>query len=70
MIILKSSELIHKIMGDHNLSIEMMAHKLGVHRRAVHRLINGEKPSGKLDLALICLYCQLNNDDFSSHYWK
>jgi plasmid maintenance system antidote protein VapI len=67
MFILKSSELIRKIMKDHNLTVEMMAHKLGVHRRSVHRLINGEKASGKLDLALICLYCRLNKGEISSH---
>lgn len=66
MIPLKSSDLLSKMMKENDLNVEMMAQKLGVSRRSVHRLLKGEKPSGKLVVALISLYLRLNGDVKSS----
>lgn len=60
MIPLKSNELLCKIMKDHEFSVAGVAVKLGVSRRSVHRLLSGEKASGKLVVALIRLYLELN----------
>lgn len=60
MIPLKSDELLYKIMKDNKFSVSAVAAKLRVSRRSVHRLLSGEKASGKLVVALIRLYLELN----------
>ncbi len=60
MIPLKSDELLSKIMQDNEFSVGAVAIRLGVSRRSVHRLLSGEKASGKLVVALIRLYLELN----------
>jgi predicted transcriptional regulator len=61
MIPIKSDELMDKIMKENNFNVATMAVKLGVSRRSIHRL-SGEKPSGKVVVALIRLYLQLNSE--------
>lgn len=62
MIPLRTNELLDKIMNEHGFSIETIARRMNVSRRSIYRVINGEKPSGKLVVALIRLYLQLNTD--------
>ncbi len=62
MIPLKSDELLYKIMKDNEFSVSAVAARLRVSRRSVHRLLSGEKASGKLVVALIRLYLELNPD--------
>lgn len=68
MIPIKSSDLIDKIMKEYDFNVAAMAVKLGVSRRSIHRLLNGEKPSGKMVVALIRLYLQLNSEAMATSY--
>lgn len=62
MIPLRTNELLDKIMNEHGFSIETIAKRMKVSRRSIYRVINGEKPSGKLVVALIRLHLQLNTE--------
>jgi DNA-binding transcriptional regulator LsrR (DeoR family) len=61
MIPSKSSDLLIKIMKENDFTVPMVAQKLGVSRRSIHRLLKGGKPSGKLVVSLIALYLHLNS---------
>jgi predicted DNA-binding protein (UPF0251 family) len=62
MIPVKSDELMAEIMKENDFNVATMAVKLGVSRRSIHRLLSGEKPSGKVVVALIRPYLQLNSE--------
>jgi plasmid maintenance system antidote protein VapI len=67
MIPLKSSDLLIKIMNENDFDASVVAKKLGVSRRSIHRLLKGEKPSGKLVVSLIALYLHLNAQEESDY---
>ena len=48
-------------MKENDFTVPVVAQKLGVSRRSIHRLLKGEKPSGKLVVSLIALYLHLNS---------
>lgn len=62
MIPAKTHELLDKIMNENDLTIETIGLKIGVSRRSLYRVLNGEKPSGKLVVALIRLAIQLESE--------
>jgi DNA-binding XRE family transcriptional regulator len=59
---LRTNELLDMIMNEHGFSIETIARRMNVSRRSIYRVLNGEKPSGKLVVALIRLHLQLTTE--------
>jgi len=62
MIPAKTHELLCKIINENGLTVEAIGLKIGVSRRSLYRVLNGEKPSGKVVVALIRLAIQLESE--------
>lgn len=61
MIPSKTHELLDKIIKEYGFTLEEISLKIGVSRRSLYRVLNGEKPSGKVVVALIRLAIQLDS---------
>lgn len=51
-----AKEIIEILKTDHKWSVSLIAKNIGVATRTLYRILNGQKASGKIEIALVRLY--------------